>query len=149
MPPKRSRPEPDPIYHDLSNWRPKRRRTTNTSTPLSLPAHTVIENLNSRRKKSKRADGRVYGPSGTSSRVIRAPAPSIHTRSLLSFQETIQPSTSTLPSCPDFDFSVVFEQNIPTTRTRKAGSPRYSSLLYHNNTTIDKYHLSSRMAGPP
>ena len=149
MPPKHSLPEPDPIYHDLSNWRPKRRRTGNKSAPLSLPTNTVIENLNPRRKKSKRADGRVYGPSGTSSRVVRAPAPSIHNRSLLSVQETIHPSTSTFPSCPDFDFSVVFEQNVPTKRTRKAGNPRYSSSSYNYNTMTDKYHLFTRMAGPP
>lgn len=123
MPPKRRQPDPDPIYHDLSNWRPKRRRTGNASTTSYLPANVVIENLNPRKKKSKRADGRVYGPLGSSSRVVHAPAPSIHTRSLLSIQEPILPSTSAFPSSPDFDFLVVFEQNVPTKRSRKVCHP--------------------------
>ena len=42
MPPKCKQLDPEPIYHDLSNWHPKRHCTANASIPTFSPTNIVV-----------------------------------------------------------------------------------------------------------
>lgn len=113
---KRNLPDPEPIYHNLADWRPKRRKGGTRSQPLALPSKVIIED-HSRRKRSAGLIGRSYGPSGPRGRPIRGAVSRTHGR--IRNPAQVQPAPSS--SGADFDVfdTVVFEQNLPPTRKRK------------------------------
>lgn len=53
--------EPEPVYHDLSTYATKRRRS-NRSVPLLSSQSVVVEDLTHRRKRSSRPVGHIYTP---------------------------------------------------------------------------------------
>ena len=115
---KRTQPEPDPVFHNLADWRPKRRKGGTRSQPLSIPSRVVVEDL-TRRGRSAVVVGRSYGPSGPRGRTIRGAVTRTRVR------ERVQPSSTLPQSAPfptaDFDGfnAIVFEQNLPPIRKRK------------------------------
>ena len=124
---KRNLPDPEPIHHNLADWRPKRRKCGTRSQPLALPSHVIIED-HSRRKRSAGLIGRSYGPSGPRGRPIRGVVRRTH--GCMHDPTPVQPAPSTLG--PDFDVfdTVVFEQNLPPTRKRKVQKPFFFNVPY-------------------